>query len=471
MPTLKPLACLLIYSFALATTLAAPKKNVVLVVVDDLGRDLGCYGNKTVKTPNLDALAAAGTRFDYAYCTTSSCSASRSVILTGLHNHANGQYGHQHSFHNFNTFTSVRSLPVLLGDAGYRTARIGKFHVQQEAVYQFGQFLKGNPGGERNPVSMADTCCDFIAAKDERPFFLYFCTSDPHRSADVDQTNPHKPNRFGNGRKYEGVHEVKFDAQSVSVPPFLPDTPECRAELAEYCQSVARVDQGVGRLIQILKDAGHWEDTLFLFLSDNGMAFPGSKTTLYEPGVRLPLLVHAPGLTKPGLVNNALVNWADLVPTILEFTGAKSPAYKLHGRSFLPVLAQSDPPGWDEVYASHTFHEITMYYPMRVIRTRQYKLILNLAHPLPFPFASDLYESATWQGVLRRNDSVYGRRKVADFLQRPRYELYDLQADPHEINNLANDPAHAPALAELQQKLKAFQKRTDDPWLVKYQYE
>ena len=159
------------------------------------------------------------------------------------------------------------------------------------------------------------------------------------------------------------------------------------------------------------------------------------------------------------------------MPTILEFTGAKGPNYRLHGRSFLSVPAQSDPPGWDEVYASHTFHEVTMYYPMRVIRTRQYKLILNVAHPLPFPFASDLYESATWQGVLQRNDSVYGRRKVADFLQRPQYELYDLLADPHEINNLVNDPAHAPALAELQQKLKTFQKRTDDPWVVKYQYE
>ena len=143
----------------------------------------------------------------------------------------------------------------------------------------------------------------------------------------------------------------------------------------------------------------------------------------------------------------------------------------MHGRFFLPVFANENPPEWDEVYASHTFHEITMYFPMRVIRTRQYKLILNIAHLLPFPFAADLYESTTWQGVLRRNDSVYGRRKAADFLQRHRYELYDLQADSDGINNLANDPGHASTLAELQQKVKVFQKQTDEPWLVKYKYE
>ncbi len=146
-------------------------------------------------------------------------------------------------------------------------------------------------------------------------------------------------------------------------------------------------------------------------------------------------------------------------------------SYRFHGRSFLPVLHGSGSQGWDEIYASHTFHEITMYYPMRVVRTRKYKCILNLAHQLPYPFASDLYGSATWQGVLKRGDKMYGPRTVEAYIHRPRYELYDLQADPLESQNLADDPKYTDVLQKLQAKLKAWQTRTKDPWIVKYRYE
>jgi N-sulfoglucosamine sulfohydrolase len=143
----------------------------------------------------------------------------------------------------------------------------------------------------------------------------------------------------------------------------------------------------------------------------------------------------------------------------------------LHGLSFLKVVEETNPRGWDMVFASHTFHEVTMYYPMRVVRTRAHKLILNLAHPLSFPFASDLYESATWQEVLRNDRQLYGARTVTDFIQRPRYELYDLQADPGETRNLAGDPKAASALLRLKDELREFQQRSSDPWLIKYEHE
>ncbi len=114
---------------------------------------------------------------------------------------------------------------------------------------------------------------------------------------------------------------------------------------------------------------------------------------------------------------------------------------------------------------------MTMYYPMRVVRTREHKLILNLAHQLPFPFASDLEASATWKSLPKGDDARYGKRRVADFIQRPRYELYDLAADPDEVVNRADDPKYAKVLAELQQKLKTIQQKTGDPWVVKYRYE
>jgi N-sulfoglucosamine sulfohydrolase len=433
-----------------APAAAKPRRNVLLYVVDDLGTDdAGCYGHPVVKTPGLDALAAAGTRFTHAFCTTASCSASRSVILTGLQNHANGQYGHEHAFHHFRTFPRVKSLPVLLGEAGYRTASAGKFHVAPEEVYRFQRYIRGP-----SPEQMADNCRELLTEESDRPFFLYFCTTESHRPF-----------------RREGSDE--FDPADVVVPPYLPDTPECRRELAQYYGSVQRMDRGLVRLVELLKATGHWDDTLVIFISDNGIAFPGAKTTVYEPGIRLPCVIRLPGAEKQGAVSDAMISWVDLTPTILDYAGAKlPPGYTMHGRSFLPVLEGKAKPGqWDEIYASHTFHEITMYYPMRVVRTRNLKLILNLAHPLPYPFASDLHASATWQGVLRRGDERYGPRTVEAYIHRPRWELYDLENDPWESTNLADDPQYADALGELQAKLKTWQKRTGDPWIVKYEYE
>jgi len=378
------------------------RPNVVLIVSDDHGLEtLGCYGNQVIKTPNLDALAAEGVRFTNAFCTTASCSASRSVILSGMYNHANGQYGHQHSYHHFISFPNVKSLPVLLTEAGYRTGRIGKYHVAPDEVYRFDIAL---PGNSRSPVQMADNCRDFVSGGDDKPFFLYYCTSDPHR---------------GGGT----ANELAGKPKEVVVPPFLPDLPECRAELAQYYQSVSRVDQGVGRLMRVLKQAGRYDNTVVIYISDNGVAFPGAKTTLYEPGMNLPCIVRDPRQKKRGIVCDALVNFADLAPTILDFAGALPSASSLQGRSFKSALNQEHPKGWDETYASHTFHEITMYYPMRVVRQRRYKLIWNIAHGLDYPFASDLWAASTWQATIRAGNKYYGKRTVEAYLHRPKFEL------------------------------------------------
>ncbi len=446
------------------------RPNIVLVVSDDHGLDaLGCYGNPVIKTPNLDSLASEGVRFTNAFCTTASCSASRSVILTGLYNHANGQYGHQHSYNHFVSMPNIKSLPVLLTEVGYRTARIGKYHVAPEEVYKFETVLKGS---SRSPVQMAENCKELISSDENNPFFLYFCTSDPHRSGEVVEDDPCKPNKFGNrSQGYPGIKDVEYDPDDVRVPDFLPDIPECRAELAQYYQSVSRLDQGVGKLIEVLKEAGQYDNTVFIYISDNGVAFPGAKTTLYEPGMNLPVIVRTPWQEKKGIACDALINYTDLTPTILDFAGAMPNETKFHGRSFKSALDKEHSEGWDTTYASHTFHEITMYYPMRVVRRRKYKLIWNIAHGLEYPFASDLLVSATWQGTIRRGLKCYGKRTVDAYIHRAKFELYDLEEDPHEINNLADDPNHASLLAEMKDELRAFQKRTSDPWILKWQYE
>lgn len=449
---------LVIFGVLAASSAAAQPRNVFMFVADDHGAEaFGAYGNPVVRTPNLDTLADEGVRFTHAFATTASCSASRSVILSGVHNHRNGQYGHEHEYHHFSAFENVKTLPVMLAEAGYRTARGGKFHVAPEPAFKFQRVLK-LPEVE-----------SFIKPDGARPFFLYYATNEPHRPFRHDA-------------------EDRVDPKQVIVPGWLPDLPEVREELALYYASVRSVDKTFGRILEALKRTGAYENTLILYLSDNGAAFPGSKTNVYDPGIRLPLVVKKPGGVRRGFTNDAMVSWVDLVPTVLEFAGIKVPpppssvkpvspgnftneTPSIQGRSFLGTIDQEKPTGWDEVFASHTFHEITMYYPMRVVRTRTHKLIWNIAHPLPYPFASDLQASKAWQAVVSRGLDRFGPRTTKMYLQRPKFELYDLTKDPLESKNLADDPAYARVLADLKARLKNFQARTGDPWILKWDYE
>lgn len=483
-------------------------RNIVLFVTDDESPTLGCYGDPVATTPAIDRLASDGVCFDRAYATTASCSASRSVILSGLQNHANGQYGHTHHFHKFASYHDVvrLALPRLLEQGGYRTARCGKYHVAPEAVYHFQRVI---PGNTRSPVQMAENCRDFLSDRSSgKPFFLYFATSDPHRGGQVDPTSPLalKPNLFGNlpkGKSYPGIEEVTYQAEDVPVPAFLPDTPETRSELAQYYQSCSRIDQGLERLITILKQAGAYEKTLIVFTSDHGMAFAGAKTTVYEPGLRVPFVVRDPYQGDRGVRTDALISHADITPSLLDFAGLLADSgdrprqpidatafwkergqalqenrsggqsfLAYHGRSWLPVLSEPTASHHDYLFASHTFHEIQMYYPMRVYRDDRYKLIWNIAHPLPYPFASDLWAASSWQSQWKQGpDANYGQKTVDQYRHRPAFELYDLKSDPLETRNLATDRSYSDLLETYQNKLKRAQKQLDDPWIIKWQYE
>src|SRR5918995_859209 len=212
-----------LFGVLLSSSALAQPRNIVMFVADDHGADAyGAYGNPVIKTPNLDRLAAEGVRFTHAFATTASCSASRSVILSGVHNHRNGQYGHQHEYHHFSAFENVRSLPVMLAEAGYRTARAGKYHVAPESVFKFQEVM------ELRELEA------FIRKDARRPFFIYYATNEPHRPFRHDA-------------------EDRFDAKDVIVPAWLPDIPEVREELALYYASVRRVDKALGRIVETLK--------------------------------------------------------------------------------------------------------------------------------------------------------------------------------------------------------------------------
>lgn len=483
------LSCL---SAVIAEDVAA-RRNVLLIVADDLGFQIGAYGDAQAKTPGLDRLAATGTRFTRAHCTTASCSASRSVLLTGLHNHATGHYGHAHDYHHFSTYSSVPSLPVLLSKAGYVTCSIGKYHLAPEAVYHFDQYRNEKIQGARNSTQMAKNAVAFMEETRDQPFFLYYCSSDPHRGG-----GPGGFGKWNEGNKspYPDCDTETFDPQSIVVPPWLPDLPEVRAELAEYYTAINRFDQGVAKLLDYLDTSGRAKDTLVIFLTDNGPPFPGAKTNLHQPGMHLPLLVRNPLHTKQQITCDARVSWVDITPTILDYcqvTPAPMPPIipganddnpevarprnrpaqpvKFHGRTFLTAMTEEHPTGWDTLYASHTFHEITMYYPMRVVIDGDHKLIFNIAHQLPYPFATDIYASPTWQAVLKTGQKQYGQKTVESYLHRPKFELYDLKNDPWETTNLADSPAHAARLKQLQTQLHEWQKGSKDPWELKWEYE
>ncbi|MGF7151270.1 N-sulfoglucosamine sulfohydrolase [Sphingomonas zeicaulis] len=437
-----------------AATAAKRQRNVLLLISDDQGLDLGCYG-VPIRTPRLDRLAGEGTRFTNAFAAVSSCSPSRAVINTGLYTHQNGMYGLQHDVHHQSLLDGIETLPAMLRRAGYATALVGKKHVGPDSAFPYEAELVPERSGIRDVRELAIATTSFIRSTDDRPFFVTVAYSDPHRAA----------GGYGNERPWPDVTAEHYDPARLPIPSHLPDLPAVRADLAGYYESLSRLDTGVGMILDDLVATGRAEDTLVIFLSDNGRPFPGAKTNLYGPGLHLPLIVRAPGAT--AAVNEAMVSWVDIAPTVLDFTGVDPPqAYTLSGNSLLPLLGQSGGAGRDHVFASHAFHEINQYYPMRSIRTRTHSYILNLAHPLDYPIAGDVAGSPSWQAIVADPATRLGKRTQRAYLKRPPEELYDLARDPDELVNLAGDPAQKRVLDDLREKLRTVRAATRDPWLA-----
>ena len=435
---------------------AGRTRNVLLIVADDQGLDAGAYGG-AIRTPAIDRLAGEGALFAQAYATVSSCSPSRSVLYTGLYSHSNGMYGLSHDVHNQSLLPGVRTLPWRFKQAGYATGLVGKKHVRPDEALPYDAWLAPEQPGNRDVAFMAREAGRFMREQGRRPFFLTVGYSDPHRAA-AD---------FGNG-PWPQIERVRYAPADVVVPDHLPNLPAVRADLAQYYESVSRLDAGIGLLLAQLREAGHEDDTLVVYLSDNGRAFPGAKTTLYDAGLHLPLVLRAPGRGIAGARVDAMVSWIDIAPTLLDWAGIAlspdDPFGALPGRSLLPLLDGVHAPDWDRVFASHGFHEITQYYPMRSVRDRCYRYILNLAPELSYPVAGDIAASPSW-AALQAAGAQLGMRTLDAFLHRPAEELYEVDADPAQVDNLASSPSHADALVRLRGELQDWRARTRDPWL------
>ena len=434
------------------------QKNVVLLISDNqTWMDVGCYGNSVVRTPNIDRLASTGIRFESAFATTASCGPSRAVIYSGLLTHRNGQYAHPHREHNQEIRPDVTTVFEMLKGNGYRTALIGKDHVRPLEKYPID--FKSS-ARSRDVIGMCNEAERFIGQSDD-PFFLVVSFGDPH-PVSIDGVG------WGIKDSNDAYKPATYLPNDVKTPGFLPDTAKVREGIAGYYQQITRMDYGVGRILKSLQDLGHREDTLVIFTSDHGTSEPGAMGTHYEPGVRVPFIVSHGGLKSQGVSNSALVAFTDITPTILDWTETSFNTYKLHGRSFLPILESQASGGWDHALLSHVAHDIFAWYPMRTLRGRRYKLIWNINYRSEYPLPIDTVQRRTWLNARKSPSQMLGQRTIDAFLHRPQLELYDLENDPWEVNNLADNDQFKKIRDQFVTELVSRLQDQQDPWLRNY---
>jgi len=412
-----------------ASTQGTAKPNFVVFIADDMGyEECGANGHPTIRTPNLDQLAREGMRFEQAFLTCSSCSPSRSSILTGRYPHATGA----EQLH-WPVPADQVLVSSLLRNAGYFTAAVGKWHLGDNVQTQFDRVLEGP-----NPFVQA-----VRERPRDRPFFFWMAFHDPHRPYQKNAIPmPHRP-------------------EDVRVPPFLPDVPETRQDLALYYDEISRLDSVLGEVLAELKTQGVLNNTVVVFLSDNGRPFPRCKTTLYDSGIRTPFLVQWPGQVVPGSVCRQLVSSVDLAPTVLELAGvAQSDRHQ--GQSFRPLLKNPTQPIREHVFAEHNWHDFDDH--GRAVRTTRWLYLRNSYPELPLTPPADAVRSPTYVVMrkLRDEHKLSDPQKICFAKPRPAEELYDVQADPHSLHNLAEVPEHRETLHALRARLERWEAETGD---------
>jgi arylsulfatase A-like enzyme len=409
--------------------------NLVVVICHDLGQHLGCYGRSEVRSPNLDALAASGTRFRRSFCTAPQCSPSRAALWTGRYPHATGVVGLTHAGFANDLNPDERHLAQVLREAGYETHLFGGQHEARRPERCGHEFRHGH-GPCR---AIADEFATFLAQRQAagRPFFAQIGFSEPHRPF------PH-----------EDVTPLPHDR--MNVPPYLPDIPVVREDLADLEASTASADRAAGRVIEAVRASPEADRTLILFTADHGIAFVRAKMTLYDPGIEVALIMAGADVPA-GVVRHELVSNVDVMPTLLDMAGIAIPA-RLHGRSLAALLRDRAYTPNEFVFAEKTYH--TYYDPMRAVRNDRWKLIVNFEFA-PWQETSPDYHSNAKSYV----ESCQALAPRGSRYYHPPVELYDLHADPWEQRDLADDPDCRGVRRQLTGVLHDWMRRTGDPLL------
>ncbi|HSI65345.1 MAG TPA: sulfatase [Candidatus Saccharimonadia bacterium] len=431
------------------------KLNVLLITSDDLGVQVGCYGDKVARTPNIDAMAKKGRLFENAYVAQASCSPSRSAMFTGIYPHANGQYGLVNGGFALQEPLRTQTIPALMKKAGYRTAILGKLHVAPENTFPFDQKLKSDMRDVKNAAKVAGA---YIRESNE-PFFFMVNFADPH----VMGRSP-RPPAEAFPTQYEGIPEHPLKVGEVPPFPFQKiDTQEQLERVTQYYNAVTRIDTGLGLLLGELEASGKMDNTLVLFVGDHGPPFVRGKTSCYEGGVKVPMLALWPGVFTPGERTPALVGTVDLLPTIMDATGQPIPE-NVQGRSLRHTLDASQHRQY--LATEFHFHGSIPFFPRRTIRDARYKLIHNLLAGKARPNSGIDGDAAL---TMARTEKFAGTDvgKLFELAANPpEFELYDLQSDPWELLELSAKPEHAETLKRMQGALVDWQKATNDPLLT-----
>ena len=451
--------CLLFTTYAICSDSWSAPPNVVMIVADDMAwDDCGAFGHPTIRTPNIDQLARNGLRFENAFLTISSCSPSRCSILTGLYPH-NTDAEELHW-----PLPSSKSIFVeALRNAGYWTGAAGKWHLGNAMRDRFDVIREVDTSGFQLPTNsqgkrgqFAETshgdarsgCADWVRLLQQRPtdqpFFVWLAAVDPHRPYSENIVpQPHRPS-------------------DVRLPPYHPDTPDVRKDYTLYYDEIHRLDDYVGKVVAELKRQNVDQNTMLIFFSDNGRPFPRDKTTIYDSGIKTPLIISWPSTVPAGESTKSLVSSVDFASTICDIAGLGSRFAPSPGKSFRPVLHDPRKKTRDYVFAEKNWHDYEDH--SRAVRDERFKYIRNYYYDLPNTPPADAVRSETFQFMQREyaTGKLPAHQSQCFHSPRPKEELYDIAADPHEINNLANRPAHKATLQRFRDELRRWESTTKD---------
>ncbi len=402
--------------------------NILILIADDAGwEDFGCYGNGFIATPNIDKLAKNGKIAHNAYLTTAQCSPSRISILSGRYPHATGAEDLHMPLPD-----SVKLLPFFLKEKNYFTGLLKKSHLGPNGDEQF-DFVNRS----------LDAFDEFIDRSDKNPFFLWVGFTDPHRPyEDSIINNPQSP-------------------EKVKVLPYWKDDQPTRTDLANYYNEIRRMDHRIGKYVSSLEKRDRLDNTLIIFISDNGAPFPRAKGTVYDAGIKTPLIIHSPQGIQPGSSTNALISLVDLAPSVMELLGLDLPQ-GVQGTPVAGLLTNEETKTREYIFAERNWHNCDEH--IRAVRNHRFKLNSNENTEVPHGTAADIGKSPAFQSLLtaKNNDDLGPEQQLLFEFPRPAYELYDLQTDPYEVNNLIADEKHKPIATELKEALANWIKQTND---------
>ena len=396
--------CLLLMSFSLQA-----KENILIFLADDLTWfDLDCYGNKDVQTPNIDRFSSEALKFNNCFTNTAMCAVTRQVLYTGMHPVRSGAYpNHSH------VKESTRSIAHHFKKLGYKVALAGKTHIAPRECYPF-EYLSGNEEEVKK----------FISKNQETPWLLIFASDNPH------------------GPYTTGPKDL-YDPEKIKIPPMTPDNADFRKNMAAYYSEITELDREFSFCMNAVKENGLYDKTAVIFTSEHGSTMHYGKWSCYDAGIKTSFLIRWPGVTKPRTETGALVEYADVLPTLIQGAGGEPDKFqtgvsnnegnqRFDGRSFWPLLNGETDKHKEFVFGIHTNYGVKkgQPYAIRSVRTAKFKLIWNVSHN------SEFGSNYAWQ-VKKLSEKEHTARTAAT-IKRPMFELYDISVDPFELNNIAS---------------------------------